>query len=159
MTAPVEYRSITGEVQTKLPGITFGGTFPQLAARADQFTVVRSFASGNTDHQNYLSVAGAGNPLKASMGSLYSQSFVRSRSTRPHRDADGDRGLVKPEAVQPDLKLGKNFRDHSSARARQPAAAPLGPSYDGLRSERRRRAETEPRPAFAARRFDDLQEA
>ena len=28
MTAPVEIRSITGEVQSRLPGVTFGGTFP-----------------------------------------------------------------------------------------------------------------------------------
>src|SRR5262245_42663253 len=30
MSAPVEIRSITGEVQTRLPGVTFGGTFPKL---------------------------------------------------------------------------------------------------------------------------------
>src|SRR5277367_4948672 len=30
MTAPKEFRSVTGEVQTKIPGITFGGTFPRL---------------------------------------------------------------------------------------------------------------------------------
>jgi hypothetical protein len=42
MTAPSEIRSITGEVQTKLPGITFGGTFPKLAAMADKLAVVRS---------------------------------------------------------------------------------------------------------------------
>src|SRR5688572_24389180 len=34
MSAPVEFRSITGEVQTKIPGITFGGAFPKLAAMA-----------------------------------------------------------------------------------------------------------------------------
>jgi uncharacterized protein (DUF1501 family) len=28
MSAPAEIRSITGEVQTRLPGVTFGGTFP-----------------------------------------------------------------------------------------------------------------------------------
>ena len=36
MTAPAEVRSITGEVQTKLPGITFGGTFPKLAQMTDK---------------------------------------------------------------------------------------------------------------------------
>lgn len=43
MEAPVEIRSVTGEVRTKLPGITFGGTFPRLAELADKLTVVRSF--------------------------------------------------------------------------------------------------------------------
>jgi hypothetical protein len=41
MTAPSEIRSITGEVQTKIPGITFGGTFSKLAALADKFSIVR----------------------------------------------------------------------------------------------------------------------
>src|SRR4051794_2283213 len=31
MTAPAEIRAIFGEVQTALPGITFGATFPKLA--------------------------------------------------------------------------------------------------------------------------------
>ena len=34
MTAPAEFRSITGEVMTSVPGITFGGTFPKLARLA-----------------------------------------------------------------------------------------------------------------------------
>src|SRR5262245_60926783 len=33
MTAPAEIRSITGETQTSLPGVTFGATLPKLAAR------------------------------------------------------------------------------------------------------------------------------
>src|ERR1700686_3450647 len=32
MTAPAEMRSATGEVQTRIPGVTFGGTFPKLGA-------------------------------------------------------------------------------------------------------------------------------
>lgn len=43
MSAPDGVRSVTGELQTKLPGVTFGGTFPLLADRADQLAVVRSF--------------------------------------------------------------------------------------------------------------------
>src|SRR5947207_12784270 len=34
MTAPEDVRSITGEVQTALSGVTFGGTFPKLAKLA-----------------------------------------------------------------------------------------------------------------------------
>src|SRR5262245_13847706 len=45
MTAPENVRSITGELKTKLPGITFGGNFEKLAARANRFSVVRSYAS------------------------------------------------------------------------------------------------------------------
>src|SRR6478735_3972216 len=50
MSAPSEYRSITGEVQTKLPGITFGSTFTRLASLADKLAVVRSYGSKNGDH-------------------------------------------------------------------------------------------------------------
>ena len=31
MTAPVEFRSTTGEIATGLPGVTFGSTFNKLA--------------------------------------------------------------------------------------------------------------------------------
>ena len=44
MSAPIEIRSTTGEVATKLSGITFGGTFPKLAEMADQLAIVRSYA-------------------------------------------------------------------------------------------------------------------
>src|SRR5437870_4281578 len=50
MSAPAEYHSATGEVATKLPGVTFGGTFPKLARLADRLTVVRSFTTGDGNH-------------------------------------------------------------------------------------------------------------
>src|SRR5262245_976049 len=50
MTAPAEYRSITGETATRLPGITFGGTFPQMARLAHRMAVVRSFSHQTSDH-------------------------------------------------------------------------------------------------------------
>jgi len=52
MTAPVEYRSITGEVQTPLPGVTIGGTFPRIAQHVDKMALVRSFAHGNSSHSS-----------------------------------------------------------------------------------------------------------
>lgn len=50
MTAPSEYRSITGEVQTPVAGMTLGGSFPQLAKLGDKLSVVRSFAHGSSSH-------------------------------------------------------------------------------------------------------------
>src|SRR5262249_31527601 len=50
MSAPVEVRSATGELKTRVPGLTVGGGFPKLAARADQFAVVRSFLTGDANH-------------------------------------------------------------------------------------------------------------
>jgi hypothetical protein len=50
MNAPAEVRSITGEIPTALPGVTFGSTFPKLAKVADKLAVVRSFAHDNSGH-------------------------------------------------------------------------------------------------------------
>src|SRR5262245_43491456 len=50
MIAPAEIRSATGELKTSVPGLTFGGSFPKLAARADRVAVVRSFLTGDANH-------------------------------------------------------------------------------------------------------------
>src|SRR4029078_5758229 len=49
MGAPSEIRSATGEIQTRIPGITFGGSFPKLAKLADRVSVVRSFLTGDAN--------------------------------------------------------------------------------------------------------------
>ena len=69
MDAPAEFRSIFGEVSTRIPGVTFGAHFPQLAAMADRLSVVRSYGSGNTGH-TYERVASGNNPTQATMGAL-----------------------------------------------------------------------------------------
>jgi hypothetical protein len=50
MTAPSEYRSVTGEVATNLPGVTIGGTLPKIAKVADKMAFIRSFAHTNSGH-------------------------------------------------------------------------------------------------------------
>src|SRR3954454_19555847 len=50
MTAPLGNRSATGEIATAIPGVTFGSTFPKLAAQADKLAIVRSFVSGDGNH-------------------------------------------------------------------------------------------------------------
>jgi hypothetical protein len=104
MSAPADVRSSTGEVQTKLPGITFGGTFTKLAQLTDRIAVVRSYASMNGDH-SYLSVTSGGNPLKAAASALY------ARVAGPNNPRTGipSNVLVLPEAVEPGLKLQSNF--------------------------------------------------
>lgn len=71
MQAPTEIRSATGELSTKLPGITFGGTFPQLAQRADRFSVVRSFQTGDSRH-DIKPIVGK-DSFGANVGSIYSR--------------------------------------------------------------------------------------
>jgi hypothetical protein len=71
MDAPAGIRSVTGELPTKLPGITFGGTFPRLAALADKMTIVRSFRTGDAIHNIKPIVHKT--TLEANMGSLYAR--------------------------------------------------------------------------------------
>lgn len=105
MTAPSEIRSITGEVPTVHPGITFGGTFPQLAKLADKFSIVRSYQSRNGGHE-YVAVTTAGNPLKASLGALY----TRVVGTNHPQTGAPLHTLILPEAVAPEgFQIGRNF--------------------------------------------------
>lgn len=105
MTAPSEIRSITGEVKTVHSGITFGGTFPQLAKLADKFSIVRSFQSRNGGHE-YVSVTTANNPLKAALGALYG----RVVGTNHPQSGVPLNTLVLPEAVAPEgYAIGRNF--------------------------------------------------
>lgn len=71
MDAPSEIRSVTGEIKTKLPGITFGSTFERLAKLADKFSIVRSFVTGDAIH-DIKTIVGK-DTLKANVGSLYSR--------------------------------------------------------------------------------------
>ncbi|HZF00258.1 MAG TPA: DUF1501 domain-containing protein [Planctomycetota bacterium] len=50
MGAPSGIRSVTGEIKTSLPGVTYGGTFPLLAKLAHKTAVVRSFVTGDGNH-------------------------------------------------------------------------------------------------------------
>jgi hypothetical protein len=50
MTAPAEYRSVVGAVQTSVPGVQIGGQFPHMARRAHRMAFVRSFMHGNSGH-------------------------------------------------------------------------------------------------------------
>ena len=83
MTAPVEYRSTTGEVKTNLPGVTLGGNFERFAKLADKMTFVRSFAHTNSGHgggTHFLmtgydnrNIDNGGLPSRPSLGSITSR--------------------------------------------------------------------------------------
>src|SRR3984957_18698425 len=50
MSAPAEFRSTVGAVQTNVSGIELGGVFPKMARVADKMAFVRSFAHRNSGH-------------------------------------------------------------------------------------------------------------
>src|SRR6202453_4745414 len=50
MSAPAEFRSVTGAVETNVRGIEIGATLPKIAQVADKMAFVRSFAHTNSGH-------------------------------------------------------------------------------------------------------------
>jgi hypothetical protein len=73
MSAPDGIRSVTGEIATALPGVTFGSSFPQLAKRADRLAVVRSYVPGRDISNHVISpIVHKKETLGASLGALYS---------------------------------------------------------------------------------------
>ncbi|MDG1895916.1 MAG: DUF1501 domain-containing protein [Fuerstiella sp.] len=72
--APLEIRSITGDMATSLPGVAFGGSFPQLSMLADRMAVVRSYRHGISSHgPAAMHVMAGGNPTGAMMGALFAR--------------------------------------------------------------------------------------
>jgi hypothetical protein len=120
MDAPEGVRSVTGELATTIPGVTFGGTFPELAARAHKLAVVRSFHHGVNDHVLAIRhVLTAGNPLGAGMGALY----ARLRGADDPATAMPTYGLVTTEEVDGQYVKEKARVQESSG------PGPLGRSY------------------------------
>ena len=125
LTAPSEIHSITGEVQTRISGVTFGATFPKLAALTDKIAVVRSYGSKNGGH-TYGGVASGNNPTKAAMSAIYS----RIAGVNNSRNGIPNNILVKPEAIQDGLKLEGNFE--TGALPTLTDAGSLGKAFDAF---------------------------
>ncbi len=95
MSAPADIRSATGETATKLPGVTFGATFPKLAQLADRLAIVRSFATGDANH-DIKPVVGR-DTHGANLGTLYARvAGANDAQTGMPRNV-----LLFPRAVDP----------------------------------------------------------
>jgi hypothetical protein len=120
MDAPEGVRSVTGELATSIPGVTFGGTCPQLAARAHKLAVVRSFSHTISDHAKAIQhVLTAGNVLGAGMGALY----ARIRGANDPMTAMPTHGLVTTDEIDPQYVKEKARVEESSG------PGPLGHAY------------------------------
>ncbi len=98
MEAPAEIRSVTGEISTKLPGVTFGSTFPQLAKLADHLAIVRSFTTGDARHD--LKPVVHRDTFNANMGTLYARIAGMN-----HPEMGMPRNvLLLPKAIEPDAQ-------------------------------------------------------
>jgi hypothetical protein len=97
---PENIRSCTGEVQTSLPGVKFGGTFPKMGQRADRLAVVRSFGSTDGGH-NQLPVITGRSPMKSPMAAI----VARTLGAMNPKTGVPTNTVIVPEAIRPDLKL------------------------------------------------------
>jgi hypothetical protein len=100
MSAPAEIRSATGELATRLAGVTFGGTFPKLAKLADRLTVVRSFTTGDANH-DIKPVVGR-DTFGANLGSHYA---LVAGAVHPQTNLPTN-ALLYPRAVDPKAQPG-----------------------------------------------------
>jgi Protein of unknown function (DUF1501) len=123
MTAPVEIRSVTGQVQTRIPGVTFGGTFPKLAALADKVSIVRSYVPGDGNHD--IKPVVSRDTFGANLGSIYSRIAGRN-----HPETGMPTNvLLLPRAVDPSTQAGTQaFGRFASTGMLGAAHAPFDPS-------------------------------
>lgn len=117
MTAPEDIRSVTGEISTTLPGITFGSTLTRLAQLAHKLAVVRSYVPGDANHDAKPIVHRE--TLGANLGSFYARVVGLNHPTT----GIPTNMLLYPQALgpgaQPPVQGLGNF----------PATGPLGNAY------------------------------
>jgi hypothetical protein len=117
MTAPEGIHSTTGEINTTLPGITFGSTFTRLAKLAHKLAVVRSYVPGDANHDAKPIVHRE--TLGANLGSFYARVVGLNHPTT----GIPTNVLLYPQALgpgaQPPVQGLGNF----------PATGPLGSAY------------------------------
>ena len=94
MSAPAEFRSTTGAVQTNVPGIELGGTFPRMAQVADKMAFVRSFAHTNSGHGGGTHWVMTGyNNSRADQGGIQSKPSYGSITSRFRGASNAQTGL------------------------------------------------------------------
>jgi hypothetical protein len=129
MTAPREYRAMFGEVQTSLPGVTFGSHFPLLAGLAHKLAVVRSYGHGISSHAPASAhVISGGNPSGATMGSVY----ARVAGLTSPRTGIPSNAVIPPGAVGQQYKeLGAQIERVTGIGTLPPAYKAFDPSAGG----------------------------
>lgn len=130
MSAPAGVRSATGELATSIPGVTFGGTFEKLAPLANKFSVIRSFRTGDGNH-DIKPIVGR-DSLGANLGSVY----ARVAGTNDPRTGMPLNTALFPRAVDPEtMSAITNFGDFSATGGLGSAFAPFVPGGGGTLQE------------------------
>jgi len=130
MSAPSGVRSATGEIATSVPGTTFGGTFEQLAARADRLSVVRSFRTGDGRHD--IKPIVCRDTGDANLGALY----ARVAGTNDPRSGMPKNVALYPRSVDSAAQTANmNFGKFGSTGDLGAAYAPFVPGGGGSLQE------------------------
>ncbi|MEO6807808.1 MAG: DUF1501 domain-containing protein, partial [Isosphaeraceae bacterium] len=126
MGMPEGIRSATGELATKLPGVTFGQSFPRLATLADRLTVVRSYVPGDANH-NLKPLVGR-DTFEANLGSVYS----RVAGANDPKTGLPTNVVLFPRAVDATTHpVTMNFGKFTATGPLSSADAPFDPSQGG----------------------------
>jgi hypothetical protein len=126
MDAPDGTRSVTGAVKTCLPGVTFGGTFPRLAAQADKLAIVRSFSHkvGGHEEAHVHVLSGGTDPVgKQQSGFSMGSCFTRLRGTN-HPDSG-----MPTYSLLTEKELDGQYRKEIKRVAKGSWAGSLGMAY------------------------------
>jgi len=125
MDAPDGIRTVTGRVQTSVPGLHFGDSLPRLAKVADKLTVVRSFQTNNGGHNIQPIVSP--DSLNANIGSLCSRVIG---ATRPISGMPTN-VVIFPDSVCSDVLKGRARGDILATGGLGSAYAPFIPGAGG----------------------------
>ena len=158
MTAPAEFRSVTGAVQTNVAGIEIGATLPKMAQVADKMAFVRSFAHSNSGHgggthwvmtgYNFAPADNGGGRIQAWLwrhprpAPRGHQSHYRPADLCPHEQHSRRRHLLARLQLQPVRRGRQRPCQHESPGSRQPSerspqpAPRLWRNEPGSRSQR-----------------------
>jgi hypothetical protein len=90
--APVEVRGVLGDIATKLPGVRFCETVPELASVADKLAVLRSFSHDSSDH--LISQVYTLSGRRVTMSELYSEPNIGSLIWRLQGPRNGLPGYI-----------------------------------------------------------------
>lgn len=126
MTAPSGIRSLTGEVKTSIPGVTFGSTFQKLAKLADKFSIVRSFTTGDSRH-NIKPIVHT-DTFDANLGTVYARI---AGSNNPVNGMPNNTALFPQSVDAQAMPAVKQFGDFEATGTFGSAYAPFVPGAGG----------------------------
>jgi uncharacterized protein (DUF1501 family) len=118
LAAPSPYCSLTGGVQTSLPGVAFGGTFPLLSQHAHEMAVVRSFQhsiGGHVEAIRHVLTGGTDPSGKGSAGFGMGAAYARLRGANHPQTGMPTSALLNSEEVDPQYRSEKDRVERGSA--------------------------------------------